>query len=234
MPLPLLFIGIAAVTGATGAGATVKAGVDHSKAKKINANSEERIAYAVNRLNVLREQCGDALQNLGKEKLFVLSGSIAAFLDTFSKIKNVDFGDSEGLWELSKFHVDETTFEEIGELGHFAVSLAAGSVVGAAGGALTALGAASVQLYQTSIDTTWSGNATNGYTKTVTISGMKATDVPVVGVVLSSDKSAALLQGKAFACINRITTASNSITLYAYNTRPSVAISIQMLVIRGF
>lgn len=141
MPLPLLFIGIAAVTGATGAGATVKAGVDHSKAKKINANSEERIAYAVNRLNVLREQCGDALQNLGKEKLFVLSGSIAAFLDTFSKIKNVDFGDSEGLWELSKFHVDETTFEEIGELGHFAVSLAAGSVVGAAGGALTALGA---------------------------------------------------------------------------------------------
>lgn len=141
MPLPLVFIGIAAVTGATGAGATVKAGVDHSKAKKINANSEERIAYAANRLNVLREQCGDALQNLGEEKLFVLSGSIAAFLDTFSKIKNVDFADSEGLWELSKFHVDETTFEEIGELGHFAVSLAAGSVVGAAGGALTALGA---------------------------------------------------------------------------------------------
>lgn len=103
-----------------------------------------------------------------------------------------------------------------------------------AASALTALGAASVQLYQTSIDTTWSGNATDGYTKTVTISGMKATDVPVVGVVLSSDKSAALLQGKAFACINRITTASNSITLYAYNTRPNVAISIQMLVIRGF
>lgn len=103
-----------------------------------------------------------------------------------------------------------------------------------AASALTALGAASVQLYQTSIDTTWSGDSTNGYTKTVTISGIKATDVPVVGVVLSSDKSAALLQGKAFACINRITTASNSITLYAYNTRPTVAISIQMLVIRGF
>lgn len=103
-----------------------------------------------------------------------------------------------------------------------------------AASALTALGAASVQLYQTSIDTTWSGDSANGYTKTVTISGIKATDVPVVGVVLSSDKSAALLQGKAFACINRITTASNSITLYAYNTRPSVAISIQMLVIRGF
>lgn len=141
MPLPLVFIGIAVVTGATGAGATVKAGVDHSKAKKINANTEERITYAANRLNILREQCGEALQHLGEEKLFVLSGSIASFLDTFTKIKNVDFADSEGLSELSKFHVDETTFEEIGELGHFAASLAAGSIAGAAGGALTALGA---------------------------------------------------------------------------------------------
>lgn len=141
MPLPLIFIGIAVVTGATGAGATVKAGVDHSKAKKINANTEERLAYAANRLDTLRQQCGDALQRLGEEKLFVLSNSITSFLDTFTKIKNVDFADSEGLSELSKFHVDETTFAEIGELGHFAASLATGSIAGVAGGALTALGA---------------------------------------------------------------------------------------------
>ena len=130
MFLPLIFIGIAVVTGATGAGATVKAGVDHSKAKKINANTEERIAYAANRLDTLRQQCGDALQRLGEEKLFVLSNSITSFLDTFTKIKNVDFADSEGLSELSKFHVDETTFAEIGELGHFAASLATGSIAG--------------------------------------------------------------------------------------------------------
>ena len=141
MPLPLVFIGVAVVTGGAGAGATVKAGVDHSKAKKINANTEERIAYTVDRLNILREQCGDALQCLGEEKLFVLSRSIASFLNTFTKIKNVDFADSEGLSELSKFHVDETTFEAIGELGHFAASLATGSIAGIAGGALTALGA---------------------------------------------------------------------------------------------
>ena len=73
--------------------------------------------------------------------MFVLSNSIASFLDTFIKIKNVDFADSVGLSELSKFHVDHTTFEEIGELGHFAVSLAGGSIAGVAGGALTALGA---------------------------------------------------------------------------------------------
>ena len=141
MPLPLVFIGIAVATGVTGAGATVKAGVDHNKAKRINMNTEERITHAANHLEVLRQQCGEALQCLGEEKMFVLSNSIASFLDTFIKIKNVDFADSVGLSELSKFHVDHTTFEEIGELGHFAVSLAGGSIAGVAGGALTALGA---------------------------------------------------------------------------------------------
>ena len=141
MPLPLVFISIAAVTGATGVGATVKAGVDHNKAKKINLNSEERVADAAQRLEKLRLQCGEALQHLGEEKLYVLSGSIRAFLDTFTKIKNVDFENSAGLSELSKFHVDQTTFDEISELGHFAASVATGSIAGAAGGALTALGA---------------------------------------------------------------------------------------------
>ncbi len=141
MPLPLVFIGIAVATGVTGAGATVKAGIDHNKAKRINMNTEERITHAANHLEILRQQCGEALQCLGEEKLFVLSNSVASFLDTFTKIKNVDFADSVGLSELSKFHVDHTTFEEIGELGHFAVSLAGGSIAGAAGGALTALGA---------------------------------------------------------------------------------------------
>lgn len=141
MPLPLIFIGIAVATGVTGAGATVKAGVDHDKAKKINANAEERITQAANHLEVLRGQCGEALQGLGEEKLFVLKNSITSFLNTFTKIKNVDFTNSEGLSELSKFHIDETSFDEIGELGHFATSLAAGSIAGAAGGALTALGA---------------------------------------------------------------------------------------------
>lgn len=141
MPLPIIFIGIAAVTGALGASATVKAGVDHSKAKKINLNSEERIAQAATRLETLRKQCGDALTELGEEKIFVLSNSISSFLNTFTKIKNVDFADSVGLSELHKFHVDQTTFSEIGELQHFAASLATGSIAGVAGGALTALGA---------------------------------------------------------------------------------------------
>lgn len=141
MPIPLIFIGIAAVTGATGIGATVKAGFDQSNAKKLNLNSDERIENAAKHLEALRHQCGDALCSLGEEKLFVLGGSIKSFIDSFSQIKNIDFRDSVGLQELSKFHIDEKSFDELEQLGSFASSLAAGSIAGAMGGALTAFGA---------------------------------------------------------------------------------------------
>ena len=88
MPLPLLFIGIAAATGAAGIGKTVKAGVDQTRAKALNENSTERVESAARRLDVLRRQCGASLEALGQEKVFVLNGSVKRFLDTFTKIKN--------------------------------------------------------------------------------------------------------------------------------------------------
>ena len=101
MPLPAVFIGIAAATGAAGAGAAVKASVDHNTAKKINSNTEERIMHAA-----VRHQCGEALENLGREKVKVLSGSLLPFVDAFEKLKNVDFTESTDLLELSKLHID--------------------------------------------------------------------------------------------------------------------------------
>ena len=103
-----------------------------------------------------------------------------------------------------------------------------------AAAARTALGAASAALYNVTIPVSWSPNSSGGYLQTVAISGIASTDVPVVGVVLSSDVSAAKLQGAAFANINRITTNAGSITLYCFNSIPSQAITIQLLVVRGF
>lgn len=102
-----------------------------------------------------------------------------------------------------------------------------------ASAALTALGAAKRAYYTCSVATSsWSAISGGGYSKTITVSGILSTDVPVVGVVLSSTVSTAKLQGAAFACINRITTASNSITCYAYNSAPTTAITLQLLVVR--
>ena len=141
MPIPLLFIGIAAVSGSTGVAKTIKAGFDQSHAKNINEVSNRRIDNVADRLDRLRRQCGSSLQNLGEEKVFVLSGSIRSFLDSFEKIKNVDFEESVGLMELNNLHIDCADFQELDEMSRFSFSLLSGSAAGAAGGSLAAFGA---------------------------------------------------------------------------------------------
>lgn len=113
MPLPLLFIGIAAATGGLGVGKTIKAGIDANNAKKINKNANEIVEASTEWLNTQRMACGNSLRQLGEQKLFILNSSITEFFDTFTKIKNVDFRESEGLEELKKFHVDEKEFVEL-------------------------------------------------------------------------------------------------------------------------
>lgn len=141
MPLPLLFIGIAAATGGLGIGKGIKAGVDASEAKKINKNANELVEEATEMLNKQRTACGNSLSHLGEEKVFVLNNSLAQFLNAFTQIKNVDFTESEGLDELGKLHIDQKEFEELQEMVNFAGSFAGGAAAGTAGGALVAFGA---------------------------------------------------------------------------------------------
>lgn len=141
MPLPLVFIGIAAATGGLGIGKGVKAGIDNAQADSINKAASESVQLATDILNRQREACGKALRVLGEEKMFVLNSSINEFINAFSQIKNVDFTDSEGLEELKKFHIDEKEFAELKNMVNFAAGVAGGVVAGGAGGALVAIGA---------------------------------------------------------------------------------------------
>ena len=141
MPLPLLFIGVAAATASLGVGKSVKAGIDTFNTQKINKDANELVKDSTNWLNVQRFACSRSLSQLGEEKLFVLNSSIMQFLDTFTQIKNVDFKDLEELDELKKLHLDEQDFIELRAMVSFAGSVAGGAVAGTAGGALVAFGA---------------------------------------------------------------------------------------------
>ncbi len=143
MPLPVLFIGlgVAAATGGLGIGKGVKAGVDFHSAKNINKTANELLESSADRLNAERLACGTALSKLGEEKLFVLNNTINEFLETFTKIKNVDFQNTEGIDELKKLHIDEQGFAELKTMVNFAGSFAGGAAVGTVGGALAAFGA---------------------------------------------------------------------------------------------
>lgn len=141
MPLPLLFIGIIAFTSSAGVGGVIKAGFDENKAKLLNKNANEIVKESTDWLNAQRLACGNSLSQLGEEKMYVLTSTVAEFLNTFQKLKNVNFKDTEGLEELNKMHIDEHTFVEMRSMVNFAGSIAGGTVAGTAGGAFVALGA---------------------------------------------------------------------------------------------
>ena len=141
MPVPFLFIGAAVVSGAIGAGTTAKAVVDTTKATQINKQSNSDIEKSRDELDRQRKAVNTALEQLGEEKLNVLNNSITAFLNTFEKIKNVDFQSTLGMEELKNLNINEGTFKELKELGNFVVEVAGGATAGVVGGALTALGA---------------------------------------------------------------------------------------------
>ena len=98
--------------------------------------------------------------------------------------------------------------------------------------ALAALGGAKKVMYTTTIPTSGWTSSGGGYYVDITVSGILATDTPVVGAVLSDDVSSAKLQGTAFASVNRIVTSANSIRCWAYTAAPTTAIPIQLLCVR--
>ena len=76
----------------------------------------------------------------------------------------------------------------------------------------------------------WAGSAAP-YSVNATISGILASDNPVVDIVQTGTESTDSAMRDAWGVITRITTAAGSITVYA-SEKPSVAIPIQLKVVR--
>lgn len=70
------------------------------------------------------------------------------------------------------------------------------------------------------------------FQQVIPLSGVKASDTPIVGPVLSDNVSTASAQLEAFALITRITTQDNQITVFCYDDKPEVAVPIQLYLMR--
>lgn len=141
MPIPFLFIGIGAGAAALGVGKSIKAGADQKDAKATNELAQDIVDDATNEVNECRKNSGDAITNLGEEKIQVLENGIKPFIAVFEQLHNVDLTDSIGLKELQKFRIDKQSLNELKEMQAMATSIAGGVASGAAIGAITAFGA---------------------------------------------------------------------------------------------
>lgn len=76
----------------------------------------------------------------------------------------------------------------------------------------------------------WNGEGP--YTQTVAVMGILSSDMPHYGAVYSADPEARLAQKEAFAMVDDLYTASDSVTVVCFEDRPGVDLSIQMEVLR--
>ena len=80
------------------------------------------------------------------------------------------------------------------------------------------------------LNTTWSGSAAP-YTKTITVSGILATDTPIIDIVMSGTYATDEARQEAWGYVYRAVTANGSITFYA-TEKPTVSLPIQIRVVR--
>lgn len=91
---------------------------------------------------------------------------------------------------------------------------------------------AAVTTLTATIGTTWTQGASGEYSQTVNVTGLLATDTPTIDIVLSDTVSTAKEQIEAYSCVSRITTADGTMTVYCYDTEPTVAMNVQLLCVR--
>ena len=152
MPLPLLIVGGAVVAGLWGAKKTVDAVGDFSDAKEINEDAESIYESAKDSLERTREKTQSSLETLGRRKANLYKDGLIPFVETFSRIKNVDFDEIGD--DLREFLLDEPFDEILGDeetvlalkeaLSGGAAALGSGALAGmAAYGSVGLLGTAS-------------------------------------------------------------------------------------------
>lgn len=84
--------------------------------------------------------------------------------------------------------------------------------------------------YTATLTTSWSGSSAP-YSQSITVSGLLASDTPIVDLVPSSTYSTAENQIEGWGYIYRMVTSANTLTVYATDA-PEVALPIQIKCIR--
>lgn len=87
--------------------------------------------------------------------------------------------------------------------------------------------------YTVDVPVNWAEDTVNGgYVQTIAVTGILENDNPIWDLVLGTDSAINDSHQEAYALIDRLTTANGFITLWANADAPTVAITIQLKVVR--
>ncbi len=86
--------------------------------------------------------------------------------------------------------------------------------------------------YTAEIGTVWATGDSSEYLQTIEIPGILATDNPIVDLIQSTSIETAKNELDAWSLVSKITTQNDNITVYCYDSAPSININIQILCVR--
>ena len=142
MPIPFIAAGIIAATTLTGVGSGVKAAKNSKEAKDVNVRARMLIEDAEESLNSYRKAGNKKIEELGRQKISILSSSVSEFLNYFQLLKNVEFKEKTmGIEELKNIGVSTDLLNDL-EAGSFkAAKIASGGLASLGTGVAAAYGA---------------------------------------------------------------------------------------------
>ena len=141
MPIPFILGALAAGAGAYGIKKGLDAKKDMNKAKSINEDAQKIANDTENKIDMARESTNEEIMSLGEAKIEILSGSLNDFVESFSRLKNVELSDSVGMEELRGFNLNSQDFIDIKDASFHAKELASGTAGSLTAGTLAAVGA---------------------------------------------------------------------------------------------
>lgn len=164
MALPLLLVGAAVLAGGVGVAAGVSAKGDFDEAESKNKEAKRTFRDAEKSLKKQRRRTQEGLERLGRQKVQLHQNGLKPFVDTFSRIKNVEytgltFGEDMPAPEADILEMQRIVLEMDEVVGESAKALGTGALAGLATyGSVGLLGTASTG---TAIGTLSGAAATN-------------------------------------------------------------------------
>ncbi|WP_404300073.1 hypothetical protein [Alicycliphilus denitrificans] len=111
MPVPIILGAVALGTGAYGVYKGLSGAIDQSNAGDINNNAQSMVSAARKQVETQRQSTNDLLTDYGARKLRAFNGVIPEFIQTFSRLKNIEIAQTSGLDKLNLGEFSTQTLE---------------------------------------------------------------------------------------------------------------------------
>ena len=140
MPIPFILGAAALIAGGVGVKKGLDAKEDMESAKRHNESAQKIVDEVNEKLEEKKEATKESLENLGKEKIEILALSINEFVESFGKLKKIEFVETEGISELKSFDFNSKDFNALRKTSYEAKDIVADGISALNSGALMALG----------------------------------------------------------------------------------------------